>query len=375
MKIYLHHLLSIAFALITFSSCQSDPFGTITSELTRELTALDEGDIGNKNVKIYAQDSLSVFLKSLSACVETFTFNGEKSALFTTSKGTDFDFSNAVFVNKKGEIISRNVTIAVYELHTPSDMILADMPTNTLRKDGYLDSYGEFKVTASHEGQSLDLQSGSSIVVATERNQNGKTQSQKIPIWDADTTDIFQQFKGLNHLAEPTSVTQIFREKRGAAWTETPQSAEENEFNRLQFELVSLNKWKNCDIFLESLTAKTTVFCHFAENLPPSVFEGETATKAAAIYFKPLNINALIKFYHPILNAPLTKSGFYSEENSVPIGTQGTLIAVSFLSGKLYVDQQNVTVKAPSKNERATFFTMHPVETDPSVFLRNIRLL
>jgi DNA-binding beta-propeller fold protein YncE len=145
-----------------------------------------------------------------------------------------------------------------------------------------------------------------------------------------------------------------------------------NAFNRLQFEITTLNQWKNCDIFIDDAAPKTTVMCFFAEHFDPSVYLNGTAFPAAAVYFKPANVNALIKFYQPILNAPLNKSGFYSEENSLPIGTRGTLIAVSFENGKLYVDQRDITVQAPQNGEKAVFFALHPVETDPSVFLSNL---
>jgi hypothetical protein len=374
MKTYLQ-CASFALLFVAFSACQSDPFGLMPNELNRELTTLDETNNQSKTTKHSASDSLSTFLKTLAPIVETFVFNGEKGSVFTTTKGTKLHLSNAVFINEKGEMVKDNIRLTIQELHTPSDMLLADKPTNVNLKNGYLESFGEFKITANHDGKPLQLQAGSSINIETEVANNGKRQVPKMPVWNADTNDITQQTKGLNHLAEPTIVTQFFRQKKGAIWAETPQRAEINALNRLQFDLTNLNKWKNCDIFREDTTQKTTVLCHFGENLAPTVFDGETANQAAAVYFKPLNINALIKFYQPILNAPINKAGFYSEENSLPIGTKGTLIAVSFQNGKLYVDQQNITINAPRNNEKAVFFTLHPVERDPSVFLNNLRLL
>ena len=259
--------------------------------------------------------------------------------------------------------------MTIQELHTPSDMLLADKPTNTSKINGYLDSFGEFKITATHEGKPVQLQSGSRLTVETEVVNNGKRQAVRMPIWDADTNDIVQQTRGLNHLAEPTAVRQFFRQQRGAMWKETAQKADINTFNRLQFDVTKLYQWKNCDVFIDDTTQKATVMVHIAQNMAPSVFDGETTSQATVFYFKPLKINALIKFYQPILNAPTNKSGFYSEENSLPIGTRGTLIAVSFKEGKLYSAQQNITITAPQGHEKATFFTVHPIEMTPSVFL------
>jgi hypothetical protein len=367
----LTHAACLVATFFTLSACQLTPFGI----LDKELNSVNPLENTAKISKNKAVDSLAVLLRSLAPKPETFTFRGEKEAIFTTSKGTKINVANAVFVNEKGDIIKDNIVLTIQELHTPSDMLLADKPTNTSKINGHLESFGEFKLTATHEGKPVQLQSGSRLTVETEVENNGKRQALRMPIWDADTNDILEQTRGLNHLAEPTVVRQFFRQQRGAMWKETTQKAETNAFNRLQFDITKLNQWKNCDIFTNDTTPKATALVHFTQNLAPSVFDGETTTQAAVVYFKPLGINGLIKFYQPILNAPLSKSGFYSEENSLPIGTRGTLIAVSFINGKLYAAQQNITITAPRSNEKAAFFTLHPVETPPSVFLTNLRHL
>ena len=363
------YLKCAAFAVLftAFTACQLTPFGILDNELN-SVNPLENSVKTPKNKTI---DSLAVLLNSLAPKPETFTFRGEKDAVFTTTKGTKINAANAVFVNEKGETIKENIVLTIQELHTPSDMLLADKPTNTHKINGYLESFGEFKLTATHAGKLVQLQSGSRLTVETEVN-NGKRTPVKMPIWDADTNAVSEQTRGLNHLAEPTVVQQFFSLKRGAMWKETTQKAEINAFNRLQFDVTKLYQWKNCDVFINDTTPKATVMVHIAQNLAPSVFDGETATQAAVVYFKPLTINALIKFYQPILNAPTDKSGFYSEQNSLPIGTRGTLIAVSFKDGKLYCAEQNVTINAPRGREKAAFFTLNPVETTPSVFLTNL---
>lgn len=370
MKTYLQ---CAAFAVLftAFSACQSMPFGV----LDYQSNALDnvENPIKTNNDK--AADSLSIVLNSLAPKPETFTLGNEKDAVFTTTKGTKIRTANAVFINEKGEIITNNIALTIQELHTPSDMLLADKPTNVNKINGYLESFGEFKITASHEGKPLQLQSGSRLTVETEMGNNARKTAFKMPIWDADTNAMLNETRGLNHLAEPTVVRQYFSLKRGAMWKETTEKAETNAFNRLQFDVMKLNKWKNCDIFNDDTTRKTTVMVHIAQNLDPSVSDGQMTIETAAVYFKPLTINALIKFYQPILNAPIQKSGFYSTENSLPIGTKGTLIVVSFVNGKLYAAQQNVTINAPKDPEKAAFFTLHFAQMTPSVFLDNLKNL
>lgn len=363
-------------ALLIFacSSCRLDSFGILDQDFDNELKALDKSNT-EKTTKKTVVDSLSTLLKSLAPKPESFVVYNQKGDVFTTSKGTKINTAKAVFVDAKGDVIKGNITLTINELHTPMDMLLADKPTNTRKKNGYLESFGEFKITATHDGEPVQLQAGSSLIVETEVANNGKQQPSRMPLWDADTSDLIQETKGLNHFAEPTSVQQFFRQQRGAIWKELPEKAEMNAFNRLQFELTQLNKWRNCDIFREDTTQKTTVMCHFTQNLAPSVFDGETTSQAAVVYFKPLGINALIKFYQPILNAPTHKSGFYSEENSLPIGIEGTLIAVSFKDGKLYCATKNIRINAPINNEKAAFFTMHPIETNNTVFLNLMRNL
>ncbi len=368
MKTYLKCAISVML-FSSFAACQLTPLGILDNEFN-----LNRAENTIKTSKNKSIDSLSVFLKNLAPKPEIFVVHYGHKGVVVTIKGTVIHVENAVFVNEKGDIIKDNIRLTIQELHTPSDMLLADKPTNLNKTNGHLESFGEFKITANHDGKPLALQAGSSLTVETEVTNTAKKQFLKMPIWDADTSDVRQQLKGLNHLAEPTSVTQFFSQKRGATWTETPQSARTNTFDRLQFDVVNLSKWKNCDIFRKDTTPKTTVMCHFAKNIAPSVFEGET-TNQAAIYFKPLGINALIKFYEPILNAPLNKSGFYSEVNSLPIGTKGTLIAVSFLNGKLYADQKDITINAPLNKEKAAFFSVYPVEINQATFLNNLKNL
>jgi hypothetical protein len=366
MKTYLK-CAAFAALFIHLSACQLTPFGILDHEFNN-VNSLKNAVKTSENKVI---DSLAVLLRSLAPKPETFTLRGEKDAFFTTTKGTKINATNAVFVNEKGEVVKENITLTIQELHTPSDMLLVDKPTNTNKINGHLESFGEFKITATHAGKPVQLQSGSRISIETEMNNVKKTPL-KMPVWDADTNAVSEQTRGLNHLAEPTVISQFFTQKRGAMWTETTQKAEINAFNRLQFEVIKLNQWKNCDVFINDTTPKATVMVHIAQNLAPSVFDGETTSQDAVVYFKPLAINALIKFYQPILNAPTNKSGFYSEENSLPIGTRGTLIVVSFKDGKLYSAQQAIAINAPRSNEKAAFFTLNLVETTPSVFLTHL---
>jgi hypothetical protein len=370
MKTYLQYA-AIAMLFIALSACQQMPFGV----LDNDLNTLNTLENTTKTSKKKVVDSLAVLLRGLAPKAETFLFRGEKEAVFMTTKGTRINLNNAVFVNQKGEIIKENIALTIQELHTPGDMLLADKPTNTSKPNGQLESFGEFKLTATHEGKPVQLQSGSRLTVETEVRNNGKSTSLRMPLWDADTNAVMEQTRGLNHLAESTVVRQFFSLQRGAMWKETTQKAETNAFNRLQFDVTKLYQWKNCDVFINDTTQKATAMVHIAQNLAPSVFDGETTTQAAVVYFKPSGINALIKFYQPILNAPTHKSGFYSEENSLPIGTRGTLIAVSFKDGKLFYDKKEITINAPRGNEKAAFFTLNPIETTPSVFLSNLRNL
>jgi hypothetical protein len=364
-------------ALLVFmgSSCrQLDSFGFVNQDLDRQLEVANPLNDEKKTPK-KSVNELTVLLKSFAATPETFVVSNQKGDVFTTLRGTKINTAKAVFVDAKGEVVKGVISLTINELHTPMDMLLADKPTNVARKNGYLESYGEFKITATHEGQPVQLRAGSSLTVETEAADNGKRTPPRMPLWDADTSDLMEETKGLNHLAERTSVRQFFKLQRGAIWKELPEKAETNAFNRLQFELTQLNKWRNCDIFREDTTQKTTVMCHIAQNLAPSVFDGQTTTQAAVVYFKPLGINGLIKFYQPILNAPTHKSGFYSEEMSLPIGIEGTLVAVSFKEGKLFCATKNVRINAPINNEKATFFTLLPTEINRVDFLTLMRNL
>jgi hypothetical protein len=66
------------------------------------------------------------------------------------------------------------------------------------------------------------------------------------------------------------------------------------------------------------------------------------------LFFKKAGTNTLINYSTMILNPAAGKEGFLSYQNSMPIGTSGTFLAISAKEGKFYAEMKDVTFVTPA---------------------------
>jgi hypothetical protein len=90
------------------------------------------------------------------------------------------------------------------------------------------------------------------------------------------------------------------------------------------------------------------------------------------LFFKPHNQNTLIKLYDIILNATGTYQGFISYQASMPVGMQGTFLAMSTVNGKFYADMKDATIAAPSGSNNYTTLTFDPQEVSETAMVNLI---
>ena len=90
----------------------------------------------------------------------------EKYPSVMTTKNTLIVLPVNGFKNLKGEIISGLIQVRIREYHRPSEMLLNDKPTQSfdpLSVGGILESFGEFCISASQNGEPLQLREGASV--------------------------------------------------------------------------------------------------------------------------------------------------------------------------------------------------------------------
>ncbi|MHA4811384.1 hypothetical protein ACX0G9_25005 [Flavitalea flava] len=311
---------------------------------------------------------MTAFLQSHGPQFETFTVDASAGAEITSSKGIKYTIPAGVFVTSAGAAVTGSVTVAVKEINSPSDMILGDKPT--LTSDGrMLVSYGEFFVRVSQNNQELLLKKDSVLKVQVPAKPNG----QEVPMWGGDSAATVT-LSGYDYLNTPITISIQTALRKGIAWNQLPSSyAFFNGTNgTLNFRLDSLVKWRNCDAIQSNSGTKTTVLGYFNSHYNSETSTNYMADQPTMLYFKPHNQNTLIKFYDIILNATGTNQGFISYQASIPVGMQGTFLAMSTQNGKFYADMKDVTIASPAGSNNYTTLSFDPQEVSESAMVNLI---
>jgi len=122
----------------------------------------------NPNPTSNSQALKNYFKDKEQNAVQTFTIDATISQSITGSKGTIVNFNPNSFVSADGTPVTGNVEIKLIEIYKKSDMIRMNKPTmGNLPGGGMapLISGGEFKITASQNGQEVFLAPGMSYNV------------------------------------------------------------------------------------------------------------------------------------------------------------------------------------------------------------------
>lgn len=270
-----------------------------------------------------------------------FTIQSRENAIIKTQNGNTYTIPAGSFRRKDGSFPTGPVTVAIKEVLTPKDFVLADKPT--ANAGDYLVSYGEYFVRATEAGADLTLATPITVQVIP----TGESRPQgKVPMWEGDTT-VYVTFDGRSYQNQPISVVQPVAQNPGVDWTQTPDYALFNpSTGTLDFQLSDLLTWSNCDAFNNVGGPRTTVLGYF------NVYNDETPNASpdqpSMLFFKPRNINSVIKFFNIILDAPDGFKGFLSYQNIVPVGQEGTFLAITALNGQFYAELKDVVIDAPA---------------------------
>lgn len=285
-----------------------------------------------------------------------FTVQSRENSTIKTQNGNSYIIPAGAFRRKDGSLPTGLVTVAIREVRTPKDFVLADRPTATA--GDYLVSYGEYFVSATEAGADLTLASPITVKVVPV----GEFRPQgPVPMWDGDTS-VFVAIDGYDYQNQPIRVAQPVSQNPGIDWTQAPNFALFNSTTgTLDFQLTDLLTWSNCDAFNTVGGPRTTVLGYF------NIFNDDTPNSSpeqpSLLFFKPRNINSVVKFYNLILDAPAGFKGFLSYQNIVPIGQEGTFLAITALNGQFYAELKDVVIDAPvaGTNYSPVAFDLQPV--------------
>ncbi|HMI63871.1 MAG TPA: hypothetical protein VK518_23305 [Puia sp.] len=300
---------------------------------------------------------------------ENFTVDASAGSVITSSKGIKYTIPAGAFTTSSGAAVTGSVTISVKEINTASDMLLADRPT--LTRDGrMLVPYGEIFVSAAQNNNNLILKKDSGVKVQIPaKPANG----QEIPLWDGDSSTSVS-LSGYDYLNTAVTISIQSPVHRGIVWDQL--SAGYAFFNgangSLDFKLDSLAQWRNCDAILSNSGTKTTLLGYFNSHYNTETAQDYSGDQPTMLFFKPHNQNTLIKLYDIILNATGTYQGFISYQASMPVGMQGTFLAMSTQNGKFYADMKDVTIAAPSGSNNYTTLTFDPQEVSETAMVNLI---
>jgi hypothetical protein len=344
-------LLAASVLLLTFTLCtKKDPSPTVDNAVT-----------------------LKTFIDKNAPKTETFMMTAAASQSFTvtTSKGTTLLFPANVLLDETGKPVTGAVEISVKEVQKPSEMLFADKPTVIQDGGGLLVSFGEIKVNAAQNGKALKLRDTVPLNVNMVFVPNA-AQLNRMPMWAADTVAT-KVTSGLNSEGIQTTVTTAVPAIKGATWTQLNLSATPNATtSKINFPLDKLGEWRNCDVLYSDTRPKTTILGYFATNFNKEVATTFQGLAPSSLFFKPKGQNILVKLTGIIVAPTAGKEGFYSYLNSIPIGMEGTFVAMSVIDGKFYADVKDVIIAAPATGKTFTGISFSPVEISEADLLAKI---
>ncbi len=288
---------------------------------------------------------MQAFFEKHAPKTETFSFDASAGGTITLKSGTQITFPANAFVKPDGSAVTGSVTVSAKDILKASDMILANKPTVTASGQ-MLESFGEIIVSASRNDTALRMspavaQRPPTVMVPVGTATGAKREA---PMWEGDTTVSYTN-NGYNHENQPTSVTVQYSVSKGVDWSQIPGWGAVTGATTV-FPLDALGQWRNCDALYNDPNPKTTVLGYFGDK-----FNGQTGLGGqtpSMLFFKKAGTNTLINYSVMILNPAPGKEGFLSYQNSMPIGTSGTFLAMSAKDGKFYAELKDVTFGAPA---------------------------
>ncbi|HTN21077.1 MAG TPA: hypothetical protein VL125_11405 [Pelobium sp.] len=266
------------------------------------------------------------FTKKLGSQKQSFTVkSSELPKTLALANGTKITIQPNSFT-MNGQPVTGDVSIETYEMLSRSSIILSGTNTNHISGSPLI-SQGFIFIDAKVNGQSVDkyLQKPLSI---------------KIPAKGQPFTQIWE---GVENVGDINQMAWQAPKNPNGQGQQREVKAVEDDF---VFDFGQLG-WVNCDIFYNSSAPKTTVRVTVLNN-PGAMATFRGFTGETFVFFCANGDNVVAQIYTPD-GANKVKS----YDNSMPIGSEGKLIAFSIKDGKYYFAEKDVTISA-DMNESLT---------------------
>ena len=230
--------------------------------------------------------------------VQQFTIDATTPGSISGSKGTVINFSGSSFETQSGTVVTGNVDIELIEIFSKADMIKLNKPTMANHPSGGLApliSGGEFKITASQNGEELNLRDGFNYFV-TVPAANGVDPNMEIFYGNGDTDTV--------------------------VWNVADSSVIWGQGNEYSAFFDSLN-WVNLDYFMNEPGQQTTVQVEV-----PQGFNNQNC----ALFISFDGLNSLAMLYNATGNV-FTSAPSYT----LPVGMDVHFVALSFINNEPHV--------------------------------------
>ncbi|MDR1273140.1 MAG: hypothetical protein LBK12_01195 [Odoribacteraceae bacterium] len=268
-------------------------------------------------------DQASDFIKdNLDAAKQTFqrTVSNDPTVL-TLDNGVKLTIPGGNVFTKNGTPITGEYTIEINTMLKPSDVFLSGTNTN-YRGGYYLESDGFFHLNVLQNGESVDAITSQFLGISIPTDKANGTWTQ---IWEGVEVD--DQF----------------------AWQEAADTVLNNDGRTDKGGVLSYNKnfsfefkkigWFNCDVYWSTGTSTTVTVTLTGQVGELAAFQGYTGD--TFIFFKAKDSNVMAQLYTKI-NATTVKS----YDNSMPIDTEGTLLAFSIKDGAYSYATKEIKIAA-----------------------------
>jgi len=245
-----------------------------------------------------AQALGSFFANNTNNEKQQFTIDATSPGSITGSKGTVINFSSNSFETQSGVVATGSVDIELIEIFSKSEMILLNKPTMANHPSGGLApliSGGQFKITASQNGEELNLRNGFNYLV-TVPAPNGVDPAMDIFYGNNDTDTVI--------------------------WDQADSALIWGQGNEYNAYFDSLD-WINLDYFMNQGGQQTTIQVEV-----PQGFNNQNC----ALFISFDGLNSLAMLYNATNNV-FTSAPFYT----LPVGMDVHFVALSLINNEPHV--------------------------------------
>ncbi len=318
--------------------------------------------------------TIQAFFETYRTQKEHFSLDAAVGGVVTTRNGTRITLAPDA-LRRNGAPVSGPVNLWIHDVLYVSNMLLADKPTTTA--DGrMLECYGQIFAVAEQGGQALELMPDAaanglfrvSFPLGVPQGQGS------IPVWTGDTAQSTTT-SGYNSDNGPATAGTPVALQRGVVWSQMPGAFADANTLSSTFSLDSLGVWRCAGAPYSDTRPRTTVLGYLGDKYNTRTGTAPVAYEPSMLFFKTRTTNTLVKYYQFFLNPDVNRGGFLSFQGGVPVGQEGTFLAISALGDKLYAESRDVAIAAPPSGKNYTGINFKLVEVTGPQLLAMIQQL